>query len=211
MLDSYVFVHKDKLDEIEGCGMKLSLWADRRVVINGEEKNFISSLLNPRDNMDKYKSKDFKAIKLEVDMLYCYVAEGFLFKRNFQPLHNSSLYEETIIPAKDYVFGMYRQPECLIAKTILPNEMKIPGKGLSFPLFYESSESLYLNKIMQSMREENPRFDDIVLYYYFDNLAKCGEVEKVTDEVTGIAAFSLKDGRKPVVLTLFEQEALLEG
>jgi len=211
MLDSYVFVHKDKLDEIEGCGMKLSRWADRQVVINGEEKNFISSLLNPRDNMDRYKSTDFKVVKLEIDMRYCFVAEGFLLKRDFHSLHNSSLYEETIIPAKDYIFGMYRQPECLIAKTILPNEMKISGKGLSFPFFYESSESLYLNKIMQSMRDETPRFDDVVLYYYFDNLAKCGGAEKMTDESAGIAAFSFKDGRRPVVLALFEQEALLEG
>lgn len=211
MLDSYIFVHMDRLDEIDGCGMKLSQWADRQVFINGEERNYISSLLNPRDNIEKYKSKEYKVVRLNVDIDYCYVAEGFLLKEGFNSSESLNLYTKTIIPAKEYILGMYRQPECLVAKTILPQEMTVPGRALSFPNFYESSEELYLNKLMEGLREENPRFNDMVLYCYFESLCDKGEVIKVADENAGIVIFTFKDGRKPVVLKLFKQEALLEG
>lgn len=211
MLDSYIFIHRDKLDEIEGCGMRLSQWADRTVFVNGEERNYISSLFNPRDNIEKYKSKDYKVVKLNVDIEYCFVAEGFLLKEGFNSPENLSLYTRSIIPAKEYILGMYRRPECLTSKTVMPYEMEIPSKALSFPLFYESSESLYLNKLMENMREENSRFNDIVLYYYFNRMAKNGEIDKVTDENAGIVVFSFRDGRNTVVLTLLEEEALLEG
>jgi len=211
MLDSYIFVHKDRLEEVDGCGMKLSGWADRQVFINGEERNFISSLFNPRDNMEKYKSKDYVVVGLNVDIDYCYVAEGFLLKEGYISPDSLSLYTRSIIPAREYILGMYRQPECLISKTILPQEMTISGKALSFPNFYESSETLYLNKIIESLREENPQFNDMALYYYFNSLADKGEIDKVTDESAGTVIFSFKDGRKPVVLTLFKEEALLEG
>lgn len=211
MLDSYIFVHKDRLDEIDGCGMKLSQWADRQVFINGEERNYISSLLNPRDNIDKYKSREYKVVRLNVDINYCFVAEGFILKEGFNSPGSLTLYTRSIIPAKEYILGMYRQPECLVAKTILSQEMTIPSKALSFPTFYESSETLYLSKLMENLSEENPQFNDMALYYYFNNLAEKGEIDKVTDENAGFVVFSFKDGRKPVVLKLFKQEALLEG
>jgi hypothetical protein len=89
--------------------------------------------------------------------------------------------------------------------------MTIPSKALSFPNFYESSETLYLNKLTESLSEENPQFNDMALYYYFNNLADKGEIDKVTDENAGFVVFSFKDDRKPVVLKLFKQEVLLEG
>lgn len=212
MLDSYVFVHRDSLDEIEGCGMKLSKWADRSVSINGEEKKYISSYLNPRDNMVKYKSQDYKVVKLEIDMRYCYVAEGFFMDFNSASDLGSLLYAESIIPARDYVFGMYRKPECLIAKTILPEEMIIQSEsGLSFPLFYENSQGLYLSKLMEGLREENQSFDDQVLYYYFDSLTKMGKVKKEVGTDRKTAVFSLNNGSRPIVLTLSDQEVLVEG
>lgn len=212
MLDSYVFVHKNSLEEVEGCGMKLSKWADRNILINGEEKKYISSYLNPRDNMIKYKSQDFKVVKLEIDMKYCYAAEGFFMDFKSASELGSLLYAESIIPAKDYVFGMYRKPECLIAKTILPEEMIIQSEcGLSFPLFYESSQSLYLSKLMEGLREENQSFDDQVLYYYFDNLTKMGKVKKELGSDGKTAVFSLNNGSRPIVLALSDQEVLVEG
>jgi len=212
MLDLYVFIHKDRLEEIEDCGMKLSLWADRSISSNGEVKKYIASYLNPRDNMIKYKSPDYKVVKLEVEMKYCYVAEGFFMDFNSASLSGDSLYKESIVPAKDYIFGMYRKPECLIAKTILPEEMNIQRDGaLSFPLFYESSQSLYLSKLMESLREENQSFDDAALYYYFDNLARKGKVKKEMDSSNQCAVFSLDNGCRPIVLAFSEQEVLIEG
>lgn len=212
MLESYVFVDKKNLDIIEGCGMKLSHWADRSVLINGEEKRFISAYLTPRDNMIKYKSQDYKVVKLEVEIRYCYIAEGFFMNFKSTSGLGNLLYTESIIPAGDYIFGMYRKPECLIAKTILPEEMNIQSESaLSFPLFYESSQSLYLSKLMESLREENECFDDMALFYYFDNLAKLGKVKKETDSDGRSAIFSLNNGSRPIVLELKEQEALIEG
>lgn len=211
MLESYIFVHKDYIDKIDGCGMKLSLWHDRHVILNGEECSYISSLLNPRDDMNKYRSSDYKVVKLKIDIKYCYIAEGFLYENNPEFKKEASLYSKTIIPAKDYVFGMYRRPECLISKTIMPEEMSIAGNSLGFPLFYDSSENLYLNKIIQDIREANSNFDDFVLYYYFDSLARDGKIKKVLNEKAGVVAFTFDDGRKPIVLNTLPQEALVEG
>lgn len=210
MLDSYIFIRNDELEKIDGCGMKLSDWADRSISINGEDKKFISSYLNPRDNISKYKSQDYKIVKLEVEMKYCYVAEGFLLADEYTSNKCLELYTQTIIPANEYIFGMYRKPECLIAKTILPDEMKVQEIGmLSFPLFYESSQALYLNKLLEGLREENKYFDDLVLSFYYNNLVLEGKAKKQKIENSNIAVFTLNNEKMPIVLA--EQEVLVEG
>lgn len=197
MLDTYVYVSLDKLSKVEGCGLKLSEWNNREVEIDGNTKKYISSFLNPRDDEDKFKSKDFRCLKVEVETSYCVIAEGAYYCKGF-----TELYVSSFIQPHQYKLGTYMKPECLIAKTIMPNEIKGIDKRLSFPVFYENSYKIYINNVLENLREKEPLLDEIMLYYYHENLAQSGKIVKMEDSKAKIAIFTDHDTEQKLVLNI---------
>ncbi len=210
MLDVYYYLPKAHMDEIIGCGLKLSEWYDREVLIGGELKRCISTLLNPRDDPEKYKSDRYRLLRFSVKESYCYVADRYLYqlswdlKSTVSPGEQEGLgkpeevpdwkkvldmYHRSLIPVEEYRFGTLRLPECLVFTTVIGEDIHIEPKGLGVPVLYEDSPKLYLNNVLEGLREQNDEIDEYLLYCFFDKLAEMKRFVKIEDKRKNTAVF----------------------
>lgn len=207
MVHVYYYIPKDKVDNVIDCGLKLSAWYDREVPVKGEVRKCISALLNPRDDREKYKSLDFKCLKIGIESQYCYVADRYLYEAAQKSETIMELYIKTIIPVEQYIFGMYRLPECLILSTVMAEQMAVADKGMDYPVLFESSEKLYTSNILEGYREENDHFNDVLLYYFYNKLAEFKKVDKIEDKEKRMAVFYDNNSGKTFCIRIPEEEA----
>ncbi len=196
----YFYVPKEQVEAVVECGLKLSAWCDRRVWIDGENRPCISALLNPRDDADKYNSKAFGCLKLELPAKHCWVADRRLFEIGRTCPAAMELYRKSVIPLERYYFGTYRLPECLVTTTVLPHQISVLNKIMDSPVLFESSEQLYVNNIVEDLKEKRDYLLDALLYCYFEKLAESKKVVGLKDAESGMAAFlDSRDGRTVIV------------
>ena len=195
-MEVYYYVPASEASYAVECGLKLSRWHDREVVIGGAVKKCLAALLNPKDDMDKYKSPDLKCLKLEVSANYCYIADRYLYELGKDNPLLADMYTTTIRPASGYIFGSFRLPECLVASTVIGGYIKVLDRRIDSPVLFENSEELYLNNIIETRKEMHNDFGDAMLYYFFCRLAESGKIDKIEDVKRGVAVFMDKrDGK----------------
>ena len=210
MAEVYYYVKSESLANILDCGLKLSAWYDREVAIAGEKKMCFLGLLNPKDNPGLYRSSEYTCLKLQVSNEKCYIADRFLYENALgRAAADMELYNNSIVPIDKYIFGNYRLPECLITTTILPGEAAVLDKRMDSPVIYTNSEELYINNILQDLRERLAESDDFLLYYFFDRIAEEGLVEKFAGSKNETAVFKTTGGKtycikKPLVNNLLD-------
>ena len=189
MVEVYFFMPVNEVDIAVECGIKLSKWFDKEVVIEGERRKCILALLNPKDDIKKYNSGEYRCLKLELDPKYCFVADNFLYQVGLGSLDTMKMYTSSIIPLKDYIFGSYRLPECLVTSTVIAGRVAVLDKRLDSPVLYDNSEGLYMNNIFETYKEEHDDFNDAVLYYFYCKLAEVDKYTKTEDNDKEIAVF----------------------
>ena len=204
-VDVYYYVPVNRAEQSIDCGIKLSEWFDREVPLEGEVRKCISALLNPRDDREKYRSTQFKCLKIEILPRYCYVADRFLYETGRFSEKVMELYRNTILPVEKYIFGMYRLPECLIPNTILAEQIRVAEKRLDNPVLFESSEILYTSNILESYREENECFNDVLLYYFYNKLAESKKIDKIEDKEKRMAVFFDKEQNRTFCIRIPEE------
>jgi len=200
MIEVYYYLPLKQLNNAVECGLKLSQWFDKEVVINGESKRCISTLLNPKDDIEKYKSNDFKCVKFELPPNYCFVADKHLYQVGLSTPDVMDMYKSSITPVKDYIFGSFRLPECLVTCTVIADQINVLDMRLDSPVLFNSSEELYTNNIIESYREVREDFNDTLLYYFYCKLAEIGKADKIEDKERKIAVFM--DKAKNTALTI---------
>lgn len=195
MSEVYYYVKSEDLSDIIDCGLKLSAFHDKEVLIDGEKKLCFSGLINPKDDLELYNSTSFTCIKVQVKPGKCFVADRFIYNTAKGQAPDLELYYKTILPLEDYRFGTYRLPECLITTTILAGEAAVLDKRMDSPVLYTNSEELYINNILQELREEHAEIDDVLLYSMFDKLYDKGLVEKMQRPDCESTVFLSKSGK----------------
>ncbi len=194
MPEVYYYVKSENVPNIVDCGLKLSTFYNKEVIIDGEKKLCFSGLINPRDDFELYNSDSHKCLKVQVKSEKCFVADRFIYEAS-EGGQDIELYYKTIIPIEKYMFGTYRLPECLITTTILAGESTVLDKRIDSPVLYSNSEELYINNILQELREKYAEIDDPLLYYLLDILADLGKLDKIENSNTGTSVFKNKLGR----------------
>jgi hypothetical protein len=196
MVEVYYYIPVNKAENAVACGIKLSEWYDREAGIEGNVKRCISTLLNPRDDYEKYISPDYKCLKLEIMSKYCFAADKFLYNAVITFPEIMEIYKRSIIPIEKYNFGLYRLPECLVTSTIISDFVSVLDKRLDSPILFGSSEDLYMNNIIESYKETHSDFTDAMLYSFYSRLAEEGKVRCMEDVRSGTAIFiDERDGR----------------
>lgn len=196
MIEVYFYVPARKAENAVECGIKLTEWYSREIVLDGERKKCISTLLNPRDDHEKYTSQEYKCLKLEVQSKYCYIADSLLHDAGRTHPEVMELYHRSILPVGDYTFGNYRLPECLVTCTVIGENISLLGRGLDTPLLYNNSQELYFNNLLEGLREEHEDFNDTMLYHFFKRLHEEGKAGFIEDPASGLAVFEdLRSGR----------------
>lgn len=207
MVEVYYYVPAECVSEIIECGMKLSKWCDKEVYINGENRKVLSALLNPKDDIEKYKSDELKCIKLEISTDYCYAADRYLYIAGGNSPELMNMYTNSIIPLKDYRFGTYRLPECLVTSTIIPGYIRVLDKRMDSPVLFDRSEDLYISNILEEYREEHEGFHDCLLYNFYSKLSETGKLDKFEDAGNRIAVFVEKDTGRNFTVRVPDMEA----
>ncbi len=171
------------------CGLKLSEWYDKEVMIEGQMKKCLSALLNPKDDLKKYQSGDLVCVKIDMPSKYCFVADKLLYLIGQNSKEGMDMYLRSIIPIEDYIFGSYRLPECLVTSTPIAGQISVLDKRMDSPILFNSSEELYINNTIEVLREEHDDINDALLYSFFSELVKRGRLEKIENGEEGLALF----------------------
>lgn len=209
MVEVYLYLPAEEVENAVECGLKLSKWYDKEVYINGTYRKCISALLNPKDDMEMYRNPDYRCMKLEISPDYCYVADKRLYYIGLDSPRVMKAYTDSVVPVEKYNFGTYRLPECLVTSTPLAGQISLWGKGLESPVLFDNSEELYLNNIIEGLREQYEDFNDTLLYYFYSKLAEMQRVEKIEDKSKKTAVFIDKKTNKVVVTGLPDIELYL--
>lgn len=174
----YFYVPSGEAENAVECGLKLSRWADRRLNVENECRKYIAALLNPKDDREKYDSEDFRCLKLELPIESCEVADRALYVAACEVEAVMDMYIKSIIPARKYIFGMYRIPEVLVPQTVLPDRISLLDKRRDTPVLFDDSQELYINNMIESFRENNCYFHDTLMGLYLSGFCKRGKMEK---------------------------------
>jgi len=189
MVEVYYYVPSDEVATVVGCGLKLSKWFEKEVMIADELRKCLSALLNPKDDIIKYRSNSLKCVKLELLPNYCYIADSCLYQVGLNDPGIMQLYLNSIVPVESYIFGSYRVPECLITSTVIGDSISILDKRLDSPVLFDNSEELYINNIIGIYNEQHSDFNDAMLYNFYCKLTEIGRVDKIEDIIRKIAIF----------------------
>jgi len=174
MVEVYFYIPADRVAGAVECGIKLSEWYSREIVNDGDRKKYISALLNPRDDVNKYNSAEYVCLKLEIMTKYCRIAEGALYGPGLADAGIMELYNNSIVSVEEYRFGQFRQPECLVSCTVLGEHINVLDKRLDSPILFDNSEELYLGNILEEFKELHPDFNDALLHSLFMKLVEKG-------------------------------------
>lgn len=207
MVEVYYYIPAEEAENIVACGLKLSQWFEKEVCIEGQSRRCIATLLNPRDDPDKFRSPELKCIKLELASDYCYVADRALYQVGLSSPDVMEIYENSIMPAEKYIFGTYRMPECLVTCTVIADQIRALDKHLDSPILYSNSEELYVNNIIEGYKEEYRNFNDTMLYCFYSKLSDEGALTKVEGEDNGLAVFLRPDGEKVFAVRIPDMKA----
>lgn len=202
MVEVYYYIPLNEVNNSVECGMKLSKWFDKEVAINGESRKCMSALLNPKDDMGKYKSSDLKCVKLELSPNYCFVADKYLYHAGLNSTQVMELYNNSVIPVGKYIFGSYRLPECLVTSTVIPGQVSVLDKRMDSPVLFGNSEELYINNIIETYKEKHDDFNDMLLYHFYNMLTETEKMERIEDNENGIAIFIDKSTGKAYTIKL---------
>jgi len=193
MPDVYYYVRSEEVSNVIECGRKLSAFYDKEIIIENEKKLCFSALINPKDDSRLYQSDLFRCLKLQVNSDKCYVADRFVYETAWKT--DPELYYKTIIPVENYMFGTYRFPECLVTTTILPDQVSLLDKRMDSPIIYTNSEELYIDNILQELKDKDAEVNDLLLYYFFDRLADMGKLDKIENADTATTVYKNEFGR----------------
>lgn len=168
-MKTYYFVRSEDADEIAECGLKLldGEYRPADICRDGKGICFVTKL-NPADFREDHTGKT--CIKIDLDKVNAYVAEGFFYDP-FSEKGLDELYNNSVLPVKEYRLGMYRDPECLIINTVLPDCIEIGDPVMDEPILYTSSESLYLDRLFENAQNSCEDFRDLALEAYYDRIA----------------------------------------
>ncbi|MGI6563236.1 MAG: hypothetical protein ACOX3Q_11875 [Clostridia bacterium] len=203
MVEVYKHVPKELAQDIVHCGLKLSQYGTVTVEGKGGVSRYIPCYFNPKDEKELYGKEDYACIRITIPNNYCKVGNEFL--RNDTNELINDLFEQSLMPVDQYLFGMYRKPVCLITRTVQAGEIALAGKHLDYPVIVDDAERLYLQNILTCRTEENEKWLDAVLYAYYCDLADKGYVVKIESPETGISVFINKD-RQIVTLKIPSME-----
>jgi hypothetical protein len=198
MVEVYYYVPIEELENAVECGLKLSKWYDKEILIGLEKTKCISALLNPKDDIEKYKSDNLKCVKFELYQKYCYVADRYLYEMGLVHDEIMKLYLDSVMPIENYTFGLYRFPECLITSTIIGDQVSILNKRLDSPILFDNSEELYVNNIVEDYKNADSNFNDTLLYHYYSYLAENKKLKKYESDT--MAVFLDEKIQRPFVI-----------
>lgn len=197
----YFYVPVDKANDVIECGLKLSEWKDReqQTPWNSGPQPCFCALLHPDDDK-RNRDPAYQCIKINVPAEDCVIADGDLYKLSMEYPEIKQKYIDTMVPLNRYIFGSFRNPECLIFTTILGDQISVYGKGLDDPILYENSETLYVNNLLERYNDRYSGINRVLLYCFLLAQSQNGLLEGLYSDSEGLAFFLDKGANRYVTI-----------
>ena len=177
-MKAYCFVPEERIEEITECGMELSVGERYACKVTSNDGRCFVGRLNPRD----FDKADFlpgkKLVKINLAKVRSFIGEGVYLDIDSET--GSGMFEDSLLPSKEYQLGMYRKPVCLIVNTVLPEAVEKYDSLMDEAVPYVNSEELYIEYLFNNEAEKNENFREVALAACFDKLAENNMVEKKT-------------------------------
>ncbi len=181
-MKTYFYTTEEIANEAASCGLKLSHVANGTASVYGKEMPCIVTYLHPADCPGDCRGT--AVLKLTLEDGKAFVGEG---------LFAGSRFDQTLIPAKDYRVGTYRNPRCVLICSVFPEQIERYDSAMDEPLFYESSESLYRDTVMSKVQESDT-FRELALRSFYNQEAELGHCDRV-EEDDAVVYVSKEDGK----------------
>lgn len=208
MAEIYYYVPTGKVDYVLECGLKLSDWYDKEVNIHGIKKKCFSAHLNPKDDINKFNNRSLTCVKLQVLSNYCHIADKYLYDVGMDIPVVMDTYTDSIVPIEEYMFGYHRLPECLLTTTVIGEQISRMNRAKDSPTLVYDSERLYVSNLIEANKEKYPDFEDAGLYYFYSNLVKFENIDKIEDIKKNIAIFTHRETKKTFVIKIPKNEGV---
>jgi len=187
----YFYVPADSVSDIVDCGIKLSQWYDRELDF-GEphgRRKALRALINPWDDPGKSRDPSYRCIRLELDAAECRVGDADLYRMGLSEPSLMARYLRTLVPLSEYRFCTFRNPECLVFTSILPDQIEVTGKVQDTPVLFENSETLYLGNLLESIEQERQDSGNTLVYAYCRYLESMGGMRCIENRDLGLTVF----------------------
>lgn len=187
----YYYVPADSVCDIIDCGIKLSQWYDRELDF-GEphgRRKVLRALINPWDEPEKSRDKSYRCLRLDLDPKECRVGDADLFRMGLSEPSLMARYLRTLVPLSDYRFGTFRNPECLVFTSILPEQIEVTGKVQDTPVLFENSEALYMGNLLEKFEQQCQDSGNTLVYAYCRYLESLGNMRRIENRDLGISVF----------------------
>ena len=183
MAGVYFQIRADAVADAVQCGLKLSEHADRELVLPGETRarRIMSAWLHPDDLPNKRQESDFRCLRLDLDPVRCHVGDADLYELGLQHPTLMRRYLDTLVLLRDYRFGTFRAPECLISSSVLDSQIEVAGHAIGFPVVFENSVALYLRNRMGSYEEALQDGGNALFFAWCRLLESKGLMERYID------------------------------
>jgi len=187
----YRYFPADSVRDIIDCGIKLSMWYDRELDFGRPlgRRKAMRALINPWDDPDKARDNTYCCLRIEADPSECRVGDSDLYLMGLTEPSLMERYLKTLVPLSEYRFGVFRNPECLVFTSILPDRIEITGKAQDVPVLFENSESLYLGNLLENIRQRHRDSGNALVYAYCCYLESKGRMRRIENRNLGTAVF----------------------
>lgn len=169
MLDLYIYVDKEKIDDCLKYGIKLSEYENKILKIKNVTKHGIIAYLSPKDSR-LYIDSNYECIRINTNDLNAIVYNTICENDN-------KLLEEFYCDIKEYNIGDYEMPEAIICSSVLPENMKLYNKILDKPLVVQNSREFYYEKCINDIIDS----DVFSKYELYQTLLILGDQKEVFD------------------------------
>ncbi len=199
----YFYIPTEKLEDVVDCGLKLSEWKTRqqRTPWNNIERPCFAACLHPKDNL-RHKDSRYQCVKLDISPDYCVVADRDLYILSLEHSEIERDYINSMLQLKDYIFGSFRQPECLVFTTVLSEQISHFGKGLDEPILYENSAVLYVSNILETYNDRCDDFSQALLYSFLAQQEQKGIISCYRSSNDKLAVFYDKESNMRITVQI---------
>lgn len=191
------------------CGLKLSEHADRLIRLPGCQypQKVMTAWLHPEDLPKKETGMGQVCLHLELDPSRCYVGDEALYSVGLCSGSVMELYLESLVKLKNYHFGSYRAPGCLIPLSVLDTQINVLGKALDYPIPYENSAAMYLRAQTTKLKDALKDEGNALLFSWCLALESKGLVERFEDDKGQTVVFVSKGTGKTLILKTPEEDS----
>lgn len=188
---AYFYIKTEEYNNCLKYGLKLSDNINKTIKLENLSKSGFVCYISPKDSC-LYNDINYKCAKIDISDL----RNVFVIDDTFE---NYDFYNEFIVEASKYTYGLFENPKILICTSVIPERIYKYNKLMDSPLPYDNSKDFYyLKKIYYLLDEKHLDLNES-LDYLLHSMVDKNQIKCFSNEDESIQVFVDKNGKKYTV------------